>query len=70
MRQHYESLNYWHKQPGHSAFRFTRTQGSTTGYLVTAAPTGTGRAPIETTLTRQDVEGLRDMIAEVLEDWK
>ena len=66
MRRHYESLNYMDGAPGSTRFRFTRTNGADTGFIANAV--GDNRR--EEVLTREQVEMLRDMLNEVLEDWK
>ena len=63
MKRHYESLNYFDRQPSDDNFRFTRTQGAASGYLT--FPNATQRS-----MGKSDVQALRDMLNEVLEDWK
>lgn len=64
-RRHYESLNYEDGQGADANFRFTRTQGQPSGYL-----TDNYDYAMDTVLTKAEVEALRDMLSEVLEDWK
>jgi hypothetical protein len=64
MRRHYESLNYLDAQVGSENFRFTRTQGQTCGYIQNTLESR------QIVLYRAHVEALRDMLNEVLEDWK
>ncbi len=73
MRKHYESLNYLDGQPGMENFTFTRTKGSSDGYLTVAfSLDNSGRDVGATDLAMgvDDVTALRDMLNEVLEDWK
>lgn len=63
-RKHYESLNYVDGNPGSAKFRFCRTAGANDGYIKEAD------GPFERTMNRQQVIALRDMLNEVLEDWK
>lgn len=70
MRRHYESLNYFDGTPGLSVFHFSRTAGAATGVLgedgrESHFPPGMNRH-----LNRAQTEALRDMLTEVLEDWK
>ena len=64
MRRHYESLNYLDGQPNMSHFKFSRAQGQSSGIFARAF------SSTEYVLEREDVERLRDMLNEVLEDWK
>jgi hypothetical protein len=64
MRRHYESLNYLDAQVGSESFRFTRTQGCSSGYIQNTLESR------QVILTRANVEALRDMLNEVLDDWK
>lgn len=68
MRRHYESLNYLDGQHGSNMFRFTRTQGATYGFI--AHTSGSRSEPRDITMTQNQIEALRDMLNEVLEDWK
>lgn len=73
MRKHYESLNYLDGQVGSDVYRFTRTQDADTGYLSTdyyEDEHDEKNERVETPLEREAVEALRDMLNEVLEDWK
>ncbi len=76
MRKHYESLNYMDGQPGTERFSFTRTQGSHDGYITMPryydgpkqfGPNGVNP---DRSMCRADVVALRDMLSEILEDWK
>jgi hypothetical protein len=64
MRRHYESLNYTDGAPGDMKFRFVRTQSAQDGYLKES------NGQFERTMNKKQVEALRDMLNEVLEDWK
>lgn len=71
MRNHYQSLNYLDGQPGAENFRFTRTEGEN-GFLtsVNGVDDELDTVQTEIDMSRSDVEALRDMLNEVLEDWK
>jgi hypothetical protein len=64
MRRHYESLNYTDGDPGSMKFRFVRTQTANDGYLKES------NGHFERTMSKASVFALRDMLNEVLEDWK
>lgn len=68
MRRHYESLNYIDGQPNVCHHRFSRTAGEWTGVFASAA--GNRFIPYEVSLTRDETVRLRDMLNEVLADWK
>ncbi len=74
MRRHHESLNYFDTQAGTHRFSFSRTQGQEKG-LLTATDTyydshNDMDITYEMTLTEEEAYTLRDMLNEVLEDWK
>lgn len=66
MRKHYESLNYLDGDPASALFRINRTQHSPHAVIETM-----GRCNnFSYALTRLQVMNLRDILNEVLEDWK
>jgi hypothetical protein len=70
MRRHYESLNYVDAAPDLTCFRFTRTQGSDAGFISYTPYEDAGYEGPDITLRRIQVERLRNMCNEILEDWK
>lgn len=65
MRVHYKSLNYADGQPGACNFRFSRTAGESSGLFFED-----GKDDEQLVLTHSEIQALRDMLNEVLEDWK
>jgi hypothetical protein len=69
MRRHYESLNYLDGDPQSAMFRFSRSQGATSGVFAEYWTPST-RDAMSRHLGREQVVALRDMLTEILEDWK